>query len=139
MAPTPSIESASSVVDSLPGDTDQKASVWSALQSVLKVVSYCTMGLFAGYGLSDLIFRLRQNAVDRKANEQKEESIRKRIRHKAWTRIAQIDPQSFLDKIVLKRATGKDRQEALAVLYVANPEWVKDNVDVLKKVEYAEE
>lgn len=138
MAPTPSIDPASSVVDSLPAETDNKTSVWSALQSVLKVVSYCTMGLFAGYGLSDLIIRMRQNAVDRKADAQREESIRARIRHKAWARIAQIDPQGFLDKIVLKRAPGKDRQEALTVFYVANPEWVKDNVDVLKNVEYAE-
>jgi hypothetical protein len=67
--------------------------------------------------------------------KEKEGPLRLQARHKAWAKIARIDPQAFWDKVVLKQQTGEERREAMRILHVVNPEWTGSKLDVLKNIE----
>jgi hypothetical protein len=58
------------------------------------------------------------------------------VRQKAWGQFARREPEKFLEKVVLKKEAGSsERRASVTFLYIANPEWAKENRPRLKGVE----
>jgi hypothetical protein len=120
-------------IASIPLDTDSKLTVWNMALPVISWVSHLTVIIMLGYGLSDLIIRSRQKIANEKATESEREAIKEKIRLKAWAQLARIDPQGFLEKVIMKKEKGtSERRAALKVLYQVSPECARENVAALK-------
>jgi len=96
--------------------------------------------LVAGcYGVSDWLISSKQRRVDERAEEREmvqEVGRRLRVRQKAWGQFARREPEKFLERVVLRKEVGSsERRASVTFLYVANPEWVKENRARLKDVE----
>jgi len=93
--------------------------------------------LVAGcYGVSDWLISSKQRRVDERAEELervKDAGMKLRVRQKAWGQFARTDPERFLEKVVLKKEpASSERRASLTFLYVANPEWARENRARLK-------
>ena len=91
------------------------------------------------YGISDFLINFKQRRVDERAEERErvqEVGRRLRVRQKAWGQFARREPEKFLERVVLRKEAGSsERRASVTFLYVANPEWVKENRARLKDVE----
>src|ERR1700738_1821722 len=99
-------------IASIPLDRDSKLTVWDMALPVFSWVSHLTVIIMLGYGLSDLIIRSRQKIANEKATESEREALKEKIRLKAWAQLARIDPQGFLEKVVMKKEKGTSERRA---------------------------
>jgi len=131
MAPTSDVDKASTVATSESGESN----VWNTVFNVIAAVGNVTLGLILAYGITDFLIRWRQSKANEEARERQmkdEDEKEQRIRRKALAKLAQMDPQMFIDRIVLdKEPDSEEREKAIQFLTIANPEWAKKHSTLL--------
>jgi hypothetical protein len=115
---------------------------WKVLQTGVGWMSNVALVVTMGYGISDFLIRFRQNHVNNKAAERefrKEVKKQEMEQQETWAKIAKTYPDLYLEKVVMRRRPkSAERRAALKVLYVENPEWVREHLDLVEEVAFQE-
>lgn len=115
---------------------------WKVLQTGVGWMSNVALVVTMGYGISDFLIRLRQNHVNNKAAERefiKEVKKQEMEQQETWAKIAKTYPDLYLEKVAMRRRPkSAERRAALKVLYVENPEWVREHLDLVEEVAFQE-
>jgi hypothetical protein len=117
-------------------ETGKSAPLWRVLLAIAGSISAT---LVMAYGVTDFLVRWRQKNADDKYSEQQslKEKQGKVREQKAWARIARKDPEIFVEKVILRKNPGSsERRTAIAVLFVANPQWVNGHKMLLSGIEF---
>ena len=117
-------------------ETGKSAPLWRVLLAIAGSIS---VTLITAYGVTDFLVRWRQKTADDKyAEQQSQKEKQGKVREqKAWARIAKKDPEIFVEKVILRKNPGSsERRTAIAVLFVANPQWVNGHKMLLSGIEY---